>query len=47
MGKILKELKILKLPKEWWRTSSLQMLKDLKSKEAEALVALDVLQEIL
>lgn len=46
MGKRLKELKILKLAKEWQRRGILPMLEGLNSKEAETVVALDVLQEI-
>lgn len=46
MGKRLKELKILKLAKERQRKGSLLTLEGLNSKEAQALVVMDVLQEI-
>lgn len=46
MGKILKEMKTPKLATEWQRRGSLPILEGLNSKETEALVALDTLQEI-
>lgn len=39
-------MKTPKFTKEWQRRGSLLMLEGLNSKEAEAFVALDVLQEI-